>query len=69
MKTSGTGKSCASTSFVHNLVLGRLLGLLLALGEEGLANGLAKLVQVAVVAQFLGELVVQFGQVPCAGCP
>ena len=48
--------------FVHDLVLGLLLRLVLALGEDGLADGFPEFVHGAVVAEFLGELVVEFGQ-------
>ena len=55
--------------FVHHLVLGLLLRLVLALGEDGLADGFAEFVHGAVVAQFLGELVVRLPAVPCGAVP
>ena len=45
-KTSGTGKLVGVHQLLDNLVLGLLLGLELALGEDGFANGVAQLVHV-----------------------
>ena len=48
--------------FLDELVLGFPLGLELPLGEQGLADGLPQFVHSPVVAQVLGEIVVQLGQ-------
>ena len=54
---------------VDDLVLGFLLRLVLALREDGLADGFAQFVHGAVIAQILGELVVEFGQFLACGGP
>ena len=65
----GNRKIVRVHQLVDDLVLGFLLRLVLALGEDALADGLAQFVHGAVVAQILGELVVRVRAVPCGGCP
>ena len=50
----------------HNPVLGFLLRFVLALAEDALAEGFAQFLQVAIVAQVLGELVIQVREILAA---
>ena len=60
--TSGTGKSCASTSLSTIWFLASCCASYWRWAKMALADGFAQLVHVAVIAQVLREFVVQLGQ-------
>ena len=55
---------------IDDFVLGVLLGFVFPAGRRsGFADGLAEFADIAIVAEILGEFIVDLGEVPCGECP